>query len=268
MGKRTSKIKSKKETRKKRMVEIKQLNPKYIMENKDTLDFDKLYKTYPFDENLVISLKDKIDWNILFIYNKNIDRLFFYNNEEFLNWDKISMHKNLPATALEKCPDRLNWTLVCRYSQMDENILEAFYKYLDFEEISINQTLSPEFISKHINDFKLYMEEIGDNQRLTEDFMREYKDIVDWRAISRSQKLSESFLDEMKDYVDWTWVSYKQKLSSRFIETHMDYVNFYSLIKRDAYIPKAIQRTSFYEICKLYTKRKRFIEKKELEEVG
>lgn len=252
-SKKGAKTRSRKETRENKIAAmIKRMTPEYILDNKDVLDFHELCKIYPFEEGLAYILRYKIDWNTLYIYNRNIDKLFFYNNEGFLNWERISTHKNLPATALMKCPDRLDWTQVCRNSQMTEATLEEMYEYLDYGEVAVYQNLSVSFIERHLQDFKLFMEDICDHQILSQDFMRDHKDILDWSAISRSQRLSEAFMDEMKDYIDWTWASYKQKMTAYFIENHMDYINLYCLLKREAYIPKAIQRTQQYEIAKLY----------------
>jgi hypothetical protein len=59
---------------------------------------------------------------------------------------------------------------------------------------------------------------ISIHQNLSEDFIREFKDKVDWINISTYQKLSEKFIKEFKDYVDWNCVSTYQKLSKKFIK--------------------------------------------------
>ena len=234
---------------------ISHFTPDYIISNKDNLDFRELCKIYPFDEKLAYILRYKVDWTSLYIYNAQIDRMFYYNNEGFIDWEKISAHEDLPVSALRKCPDRLNWSLVCKNTQMTENTLETFYKYLDLDKVSEYQNLTVRFIENHLSDFKPCITSICDHQTLSMSFMREYADILDWSAISRSQLLSEAFMTEMSDYIDWTWACAKQKMSAKFIETNIDKINLYCLIKRDAYIPKSIQRTPFYEVCKLYMKK-------------
>ena len=164
---------------------IKLLTPNYIIENQDTLDFQELCKLYPFTESLAYILRSKIDWNMLYIYNTEItDKLFFYNNEGRLDWEKVSNHKNLTEVALKRCPDRLNWTAVCKNSIINEDLLEELYQYLDLGEVVVHQKLSEKFIVNHMKDLKIFMEDICDSQKLTESFIREYKDIVDWRAVS------------------------------------------------------------------------------------
>ena len=54
---------------------------------------------------------------------------------------------------------------------------------------------------------------------------------MDWENISAYQKLSEDFISEFKDKVDWYDISRYQKLSKGFIQEFKDYVNNISLSK-------------------------------------
>jgi hypothetical protein len=54
-------------------------------------------------------------------------------------------------------------------------------------------------------------------QKLSEDFIREIQDKVDWECISRQQKLSEEFIREFQNKVDWYYIRKYQKLSEDFI---------------------------------------------------
>ena len=42
---------------------------------------------------------------------------------------------------------------------------------------------------------------------LSEDFIREFQDKVDWDCISKYQNLSEDFIREFQDKVDWQEIS-------------------------------------------------------------
>jgi hypothetical protein len=61
---------------------------------------------------------------------------------------------------------------------------------------------------------------------LSEDFIREFKDKVDWEFVSEYQDLSEDFIREFKDKVDWYWISFRQILSEDFIREFQDKVNW------------------------------------------
>jgi hypothetical protein len=59
--------------------------------------------------------------------------------------------------------------------------------------------------------------EISIRYKLTEDFIRKFKDNVNWSLISEYQKISESFIREFKDDVDWHCISVCHKLSEDFM---------------------------------------------------
>ena len=44
---------------------------------------------------------------------------------------------------------------------------------------------------------------INDCYKLSEDFIRRFKDRVNWYNVSTNQKLSEDFIREFKEEVDW-----------------------------------------------------------------
>jgi hypothetical protein len=63
-------------------------------------------------------------------------------------------------------------------------------------------------------------------EKLSEDFIRKFKDKFDWRVLSYFQKLPEDLIREFKDKVDWMGVSVYQKLSEDFIEEFQDKVSW------------------------------------------
>ena len=67
--------------------------------------------------------------------------------------------------------------------------------------------------------------------KLSEEFIREFKDKVNWRYISGCQKLSEDFIREFKDKVLWNYISGYQKLSEDFIREFKDRVDWLYILK-------------------------------------
>jgi hypothetical protein len=41
------------------------------------------------------------------------------------------------------------------------------------------------------------------NEELSEDFIREFQDEVDWKCVSGYQNLSEKFIKEFRNNLDW-----------------------------------------------------------------
>lgn len=66
-----------------------------------------------------------------------------------------------------------------------------------------------------------------DPKDLSEDLIRENKDIVNWIFISSNKILSEDFIREMKDYVDWPAIWYSQDLSENFIREFIHKVSWH-----------------------------------------
>ena len=67
------------------------------------------------------------------------------------------------------------------------------------------------------------MENKNITQQVNECLGTDYKDIItnkQWEDISMCQKLSESFIREYQDKVDWYWISKRQELSEPFIREY------------------------------------------------
>jgi hypothetical protein len=58
---------------------------------------------------------------------------------------------------------------------------------------------------------------ISKKNKLSEEFIREFQNLVDWSEISRYQLLSEDFIREFQNRVSWNFISAKQKLSDAFL---------------------------------------------------
>ena len=94
---------------------------------------------------------------------------------------------------------------------------EDFYD-LDFDwgdlEFYKKNKLSEEFIREFKDKVDWWC--ISRYQELSEDFIREFKNRVIWKMISKYQTLSEEFIREFKNSVDWEMISYYQTLSEDF----------------------------------------------------
>jgi hypothetical protein len=82
--------------------------------------------------------------------------------------------------------------------------------------IDYTKTLSEEFIREFQNEVN--WEEISLYQKLNENFIREFYNKVYWNNISSSQILSENFIEEFQDKINWYFISLYQNLSEKFIK--------------------------------------------------
>ena len=95
---------------------------------------------------------------------------------------------------------------------------------------------------------RLARREISKTPGLTEQFIDENAENLNWFLISMYQKLSEPFIEKYADKIDWLIVSTRQKLSEEFIEKHADKVNWNRIF--------AYQKLS-NKFIKIHTKERR-----------
>jgi hypothetical protein len=95
-----------------------------------------------------------------------------------------------------------------------KNISKEIEKICKEYDTEFDPTLSKDFIREFKDKVDWYY--ISRHQKLSEDFIREFKDKIDWENISEYQKLSEGFIREFKDQVNWNQISAYQKLSEGF----------------------------------------------------
>jgi hypothetical protein len=129
--------------------------------------------------------------------------------------------KNFNKKLQNEIQSLLDW-----YNQtFGYNLTELPDKYNKFwTHISHTPKLSEEFI-REFKDF-VNWGNISIHQKLSENFIREFKDNVYWNYISEYQKLSESFIREFKNDIFWNDISQYQKLSEPFIKEFKDKVNW------------------------------------------
>lgn len=72
-------------------------------------------------------------------------------------------------------------------------------------------------------------EEISKQGNLSEAFIKENKNHIEWRFLLENQQFSHHFLEEMKDIVDWMGVSKYQHIDKDFIYKHLELVYFHLL---------------------------------------
>lgn len=116
------------------------------------------------------------------------------------------------------------WTLpkITEYALFfTQNVSEEFIRkhldYLDFRNIINYGHVSEQFLRENIDNIKFNWQDVCLHQKLSEDFIREFKDKVDWNVISFYQKMSNKFILEFKDYLDWKSMRHNENLQKSTI---------------------------------------------------
>lgn len=123
----------------------------------------------------------------------------------------------------------------CVLSHSFYPVMKEVFKHIEAKDLVNCYFVSEEF--RHYAQGRLFglSEEewfkISASLRLSEDFIRVFKDYVDWDIVSCMQNLSENFIRQFKNYVDWERISATQKLSEDFIREFKDKVNWINVMK-------------------------------------
>ena len=96
--------------------------------------------------------------------------------------------------------------------------------YDNWERLSLCESLTEDFIQEFKDKVDWFS--ISRYPHLSEDFIRKFADKVDWYYISAYQSLSEDFIREFQDRVAWDWIVKYQPLSEDFIREFKDKVNW------------------------------------------
>ncbi len=99
---------------------------------------------------------------------------------------------------------------------------------MDFISNKYSEEEIREYISK--NDIIGYeWPIISIYQVLSEEFMREFQNEVNWFGISTYQELSEEFIKEFSEELYWAGISHKQVMSRQFKYSFHDKVFIYKI---------------------------------------
>ena len=128
-------------------------------------------------------------------------------------------------------------------------------------KISCGHILSEDFIREFQDKIDWHC--ISIYQKLSEEFIREFQDKVNWYEISSSQILSEEFIKEFADKVYWSRISSFQKLSGEFIKEFQDKVYWYEIsssqILSEAFIEEFQDKVNWLYISKYQKLSKKVI---------
>ena len=76
------------------------------------------------------------------------------------------------------------------------------------------------------NNFYTLLGTVSNKYKMSENFIREFRDHVDWKKISFRYSLSEDFIREFKNKVYWTGISFHEGLSEEFVREFKCWIDF------------------------------------------
>lgn len=135
----------------------------------------------------------------------------------------------LPELFIEKNKNELRWNFVFKFQKISEELIEKYRPFItDWYTIIVHQTLSENFLKKHIDKF-------------------------DCHFIAKYQTLSNKFIDEYFGESTWAWkeLSEFQCLSVELILKHADKINIDCLQNNKLINQEELKQKEIYTMIKL-----------------
>lgn len=108
-------------------------------------------------------------------------------------------------------------------NQLDKNAFRVILCYVVLPMPVLNKYW------EYFTDFDKSL--VSRKQELTEDFMTEHRDELNWRSLCRYQKMSEVFMRTHEDYLDfemvWNYQTLSQEFKSEYIQKANDWIMRY-----------------------------------------
>lgn len=157
-------------------------------------------------------MSDNIFRPEFYVKNDKLTEQFIDEHIDKINWYYLTKHHKMSEKMLDKYADKLDWDLVWLRQNVSEDFIEKHKNRIStWDHICVKRQLSPEFVRRHINEW--HWKVISQESILTEDFIREFKDYLDWQilTIHHYGEWNEEFIREMKDYIEWELVFNRHK---------------------------------------------------------
>lgn len=215
------------------------------MNNKKKLEINDMMHIVIADK---LSEQQTIDWDNI-LDNYDVSDEFIWTFREYFSCSKLLGFRRLNSKLLDMYIEEHESLQKFKYYNCIDSFIDSGNNQIDVQSVVILMDLDYWFINKYKekilkNEFfwryqKLteeFMEQniqyvnwaiISCSQKLSIQFMRKYKDRLHWFNIYRFQNLTEDFIEEINHYTFWDLItSHQTYLSEQFIEKHSSDLNF------------------------------------------
>ena len=194
--------------------------PKTKKEWDQLLTGENIYVTEAFAEQYSAHFTPS-NWKIICSYT-TLSEDFLRKHHASLGWANIGFSQVLSEPFLREFAEQLvwnGWQGICARQKLSEGFLREQLERIDWTAVAQNQELSVGFIEEFAAKIPLGLLDVT---RLPEDFLRKYADQLSWDgthgSISMRADLSESFVRDFQDRLNWTKVTMYRDNSSEFLD--------------------------------------------------
>lgn len=176
------------------------------MSFKEKLRTGKVINYPKVTEEEIICWADRVDFTALSM-SMNIDSFsedFFKSFEWELNWSMISSNKTINIEFVKRFIDYLVPAYLLNNMSINfENDEDFMRELIERQRAILNNNAY--LMSDHElhSSLKSFFNTISSSRNLSEEFIRDYHEELEWKHISFRQELSLEFLLEFKDRVIW-----------------------------------------------------------------
>lgn len=209
-----------------------------LKKHANKLSWYKISRKQNLSEDFIRKHKDDVNWRQISYYQENLSIPFIEEFINYLNLSGILLNSKLSEEFIKKYSDKLfkfdndSQYLLFYY----QNISPELFEYLNNKYIILPSSLIAYIVKNQNNITKEFIEKYNKNidwtilcdqyHRLTEPFMREFHEYLDWNKISKAQKLSEKFIEDFQNKVNWKYIfNYQSSLSPEFINKWKHKIN-------------------------------------------
>ena len=186
------------------------------------IHWDSLFRgKHKFSDEDIDNHKNVIDWRSLGRYYTGITKAFVIRYRSRIKMSDLSDNRHLDEDTIREYADELSLNEVLRHNPISDTlaleiILDSkisnhsrsytlrYYRFPD----SVLETL---MATQHATIYFNIM--IGKHQSLSESFMLNHRNELNWNDLSRYQRFSISFIEQNQSLINWENLSYNKYLS-------------------------------------------------------
>lgn len=244
------------------------LNSDFIRYYKDKVNWKIISQHQKLSEYFIKEFQDRVDWDNITMF-QNLSECFMDDFKSKINWNIAKDYQSFSESYIRKVcsgDDKLMdlASVINRNNDFSSEFFNDFKNDISWDHIHSHvydriydngdYILSEDFICELIESGKVHNDTsmwraLSDADRWSLDFIRKYKDKIDWTIfthrkcfsmcpyLSNEEEIQNfyNFIDEFHDYIDWDkLVWYRHEIISlEFLSKYFDKVPFDDLIRYD-----------------------------------
>lgn len=136
----------------------------------------------------------------------------------------------LPKSVLRKFKDRVKWSsCFVEYERFDDSFVDEMKDYVDWASIVLfSKKVTEKCLKRHAS--RIPFNVLSSSRILSIGFMKEFKDRLDWEEITKLRinvnKLNDEFISTFSDVVDWEMISESGNLMTEQLEKYKEHIDW------------------------------------------